>query len=504
MKKYLSLILFGLGSGVAACSSLLGIEDLSTEGGPPGGSGGNNGTAGSVGTAGIAGATGGGVVAGTGGEATGGSAGSSVGTGGAMQDSGATDGVAADVATGPMTVHGHVMDLWRRPVANAPVTIGATMTTTDAMGAFSAAAITAPYDVGVIVKITTNFGIHTQGWLYKGLHRADPTIQVYQASDDRSGSFHTLLSGVTFGADTQQVEIGFGSPDGAFGFTQDVTEVTQLSSAVWSGPATTTGTVHALAWTHTGTSDYDPPSAYNAYGTKAAAIDESNYPPAIALSLSNAAIASGRITGTATGAASPDRQNDAFVQFSDNAILHLLTDTTTINSFSYLVPQLANGTVSVSAQSGDVYGVLPFALAHKDKLLPGAQGVALAIPTPPLLMTPVDGATGNNTTPLKWSVTPSGVSLVRIRLDDTDLHTIYVATVDTSTQIPTFNDAVLQLKANAMGNWIVQKHGSYATIDDATGASGMLDSFYTFTLWGPVRDSGTYARSDMRKITFVP
>jgi len=509
MKWYMSCIVFGVGAGVAACASVLGIEDLSTDVGPSGSSGANGGASGSLGTSGAAGslgtagATGGGMLAGAGGMGTGGSAGSS-GTGG-MQDSGAADGVVADVPSVPMTVHGHVVDFWRRPVAGVPVVIGATSTTTDAMGAFTAAAVAAPYDVGTIVKFMDNFGVHTQGWLYKGLRRSDPTLQVYQAFQERSGVFHTLVSGVTFGSTSQQVEIGFGSPDGAFGFTQDASEVTYLTSAVWSGPAPTTGNVHALAWTHTGTSDYDPPTAYNAYGTVGAAIDEANYPPAIQLNLSNAAIASNPITGSVVAPPSADRQNDAYVQFSDNAILHLLTDTTTINSFSYLAPQLANGTITISAQTGDIYGVLPFAIAHKDKLLPGAQGVTLTIPKAPLLLSPADGATGiNTTTQFKWSVTPNAVSLVRIRLDAGEFNTIYIATSDTSTQMPTFNDAALQLKVNAMGKWQVQQHGSYATIDDATGALGMLDTCYSTELWGPVRESGSFARSDTRQMTIVP
>ena len=233
------------------------------------------------------------------------------------------------------------------------------------------------------------------------------------------------MSGVSFAsADaTQQVAVGFGSPEASFGHTVDYLEVTALGQQWWGG-APTVGSVHALAWTHTGTSDYDPPSAYKGYNVAAASIPEANNPPAVLLILSKTAtIASASITGTSTGQATGDRMNMAYVQFGDNAVIKLLEDTTTVTNFSYLAPQLSGGTISIAARKGDIYG--SYVIAHKDKLTPGTQGIVLTLPEAPTLDTPLSNATINvPVTPFKWSTPGNSVAVLRIALDDTDYNLI--------------------------------------------------------------------------------
>ena len=507
-------------SGIG-CSSILGIEELTAN--PDGGtgtsttgSGGNAGSAASGGSSGAAGASGaaaglggsggsgaqaggnggsggGGATdasAGSGGAggSSGGSAGGSgsdAGLGGATSDGGAgsggttdagSDGAARDSGTvvpTTISVHGHVIDYWRHPVEGITVSIGGASALTDVTGAFSVANVTPPYDVSLEVKCTgVNTATRTNGYLYRGLRREDPTVQVYFASSERSGTLHAKLSGVVFDGtdDTQQVAVGFGSPEASFGDTVDALEVTAVGQQWW-GALPTIGSIHALSWTHTGTSDYDPPSAFKGYDVAPASISEANTTPAVLLDLSKTAtIGSARITGTSSGQATGDRMNMAYVQFADNAVIKLLEDTTTVTNFSYLAPQLSGGTISIAARKGDIYG--SYVVAHKDKLTPGTQGVVLTLPEAPTLDTPLSNATINvPVTPFKWSTPGNSVSVLRIALDDTDYNLIYVVTAGTTQETPKFKDAALKPKGTVAGRWSVQVHGAYPTVDDATGSS---------------------------------
>ena len=228
-----------------------------------------------------------------------------------------------------------------------------------------------------------------------------PTVQVYIASSERSGTLHTKLSGVVFDDtdETQQVAVGFGSPEASFGDTVDAAEVTAVGKQWW-GALPTLGSVHALSWTHTGTSEYDPPSAYKGYDVAAASISEGSSPPAVLLDLSKTAtVASARITGTSTGQATGDRMNMAYVQFADNAIIQLLEDTTTVTNFSYLAPQLSGGTISIAARKGDIYG--SYVIAHKDKLTRGPR--ASCSPCPKLQRSTPRSPTRRSTCQLRRS-----------------------------------------------------------------------------------------------------
>ena len=130
------------------------------------------------------GGSGGGRDAGLGGGTSDGGAGS-----GGTTDAGSDGGVRDSGTVLPTTisVHGHVIDYWRRPVEGITVSIGAGSALTDVTGAFSIANVTTPYDASLEVKWTgVNTAARTNGYLYRGLRREDPTLQVYIASPERA------------------------------------------------------------------------------------------------------------------------------------------------------------------------------------------------------------------------------------------------------------------------------------------------------------------------------
>ena len=163
---------------LAACSSLLGVEDLNEgprpgdeEGGSSGATSGKGGTGGSSGGAGgarggSAGSTSGsgGAAAGSAGKApTGGSAGVNAvgGTAGTMGGSGgdAGDGMGGDIGmagmgeggmggTTPadMTVRGRIIDFYRHPVPGVTIDIAGTEVLTNAQGEFVVPDVPATYD----------------------------------------------------------------------------------------------------------------------------------------------------------------------------------------------------------------------------------------------------------------------------------------------------------------------------------------------------------------------
>jgi hypothetical protein len=79
--------------------------------------------------------------------------------------------------TKTQVVRGRLIDFYGAPVPNVEITIGASTATTDHAGTFEIADVAPPYDVSFIITILSGPYIK-HGWLFKGLTRADPTLQV--------------------------------------------------------------------------------------------------------------------------------------------------------------------------------------------------------------------------------------------------------------------------------------------------------------------------------------
>jgi hypothetical protein len=486
MRPWTSLALLGLG----ACTSILGIEDLH-EGSRPG-SGGDPGSGASENTSGDSGkATTGGKTS-PGGSPTGVAGAENAGAGnesGGGTDSGGTNsggtdngGAGNEAGSGGVaepvlgTVTGKVIDRWGVPVGNVTVQIDGAQVSTDAKGGFSIDDVAASYDLSLLIE--------GSGWVYQDLTRRDPTLQVYRGHAYHYSYVDVTSSNATLGVN-DQLSLSAGTATGTYEYADIGIDSSVSLRAEWEGGTSIASTLHGLEWTKNAATDL--PSAYKAYDSKPLAL-ASGVDAALTLNLMPKAITSQAITGTVTPRATPiyngSRTNSVFVRFSSGGSIQVVEHKPTLDSFSYLVPTLADSSITVAAWEGSYYG--PLGLAHRDGLSPGAAVEALEIPAPPSLLTPPGGATGvdeNTSFSFKASPDNAGAFVVIIHSLDTDKRLFIVTTRQKLTRLPSVVDGAWLLEHGsgagtpAEYEWWVETHGSFATVDAMTGPAGYVDEF---------------------------
>jgi hypothetical protein len=509
-----------------ACSSLLGIEDVSEGGGATagstnagsggssasggkGGAGGvTGGSAGKSGAGATGGATGGGAGSGSGGKA-GGSSGGTSGAGGSGGDSGqggegnetsaggsagkgggaGAGGSAGTGGTpGDTTVRGKVINQLLHPVPGVPVWIGTETVTTDEDGEFEFADVPETYDVEMVVTYPRYGGQAVAGWVYADLTRRDPTLQIYGGVALRSGNF--AFSSTNPPASTSTTIIALGSQYGHY--AREGSGAVQ-SSFSWMGPAMITATAHGLVWEETG----GVPTSYTSYhpGNQFVFTDSSTGPWNLDFAPNN--VTEDTISGSVTSPTTADRSNAAYVQFTSGAVINLanLTGSAATANYSFLVPSLPSATITVVAREGDAfYGAA--ALAHRSNVNSGQTTPALAIPTPPTISGPAAGVTIAANTMFSWS---GGEDVSVWHAESENFYeSVYVVTTKKSLPMPVFQNG-FALRAGDDAYFRIEAHGGADTMDEVTDPSrnGFFDSFapYADDPDGPRLDPGTFAIS---------
>jgi hypothetical protein len=399
-------------------------------------------------------------------------------------------------------VQGRIIDYWRRVVPNVPVTIGATTVNTDANGQFTINGVAPPYDVAFTITTIANNSPASYGWLYKGLTRVDPTLEVWDAFQNRSATEFTVnVAGIDFGnyPNNQLTVVAHGGIDGAF--STDVTSASVITPSDWYGPTSTSMTGHALTLLRDSSSFSALPTSYLSYDTQTASL-VSMGTSSVSYDLTNRTIPSGTITGTVTPSASGGtRQNGLYVRFASNANIRVVSDPNQPTTFSYLVPTVAGGTITLAASQGYA-ATPPYAVVHRDDLAAGQTGIALSVPTASSVISPASGTTGvDGSTLFRWSGTAK--VFVWELVSDTDYKNIFVVTTEQQGTIPTLPAGPL-LPANGNCRWYVETHGAFQNVDEATGTGGLLDDFGTGDPWGAWRGNGTFTRSAVSTFTTAP
>ena len=486
---------------LAACQTLLGIEDLSTtprqDGAEPVGSAGGSGSGSTLPP--VAGPTSD-LPAGLDAPASG-SAGAGVDSappadaGAPLAD--ASDGGGGTSAT--LVVRGRVVDFYQRPVPDVPVSIGEQRVVSDADGRFSIAGVSAPYDVSLLLDFLRDGVPARYGYVYQDLTRADPTLQVYSALPQRAVSSLDVTFDVSdFDADPQRGLIfGFASADTDFAdglLSNGTTSI--LGGLSWAGPVSTAGNAHALLVSRPDGVEGAPPFAYQQHlATPLVATDETV--AAVAFTMQPGGIAAAAIAGNVSGDTLGDRTNLVALRFADGTALPLIEESTPGESFSYLVPELPDSSLVVAASQGFI---APFAIAWQDGIAAGQTGLAFALPSPVRLGAPQPDATIQPDTPFSWS-RPSGAAhtfLWHVELENDSVYQgVFVATARTEIQLPSFPDG-FTLPAGSSAVWSVETHGDLPDVDAMTGPDGFLDSFsippQTYPL-GRRQGGGSYTES---------
>ena len=492
--------------GVTACGALLGIEDVH-EGPTPGG-----GAAGvTSGGAGGLSATGGNATPGGGSNPTGGHAGASeaggpdTGGNGGDAEGGASGSAAGGAGGAGTTVQGHLIDLWGHRLPNVPVEVGGKQTTTDADGAFSIANAPAQYDASLVVSIDHNGTPYTRAWVFQGLTRRDPTLQIYEALPTKEGPVDILPNNPPALTDTRTLTVAMAGPDGDYVNADTSGAGLDGAFSQWVGPNTTQETAHALIWQN-GADGL--PDQFIAYDAELVGLSSTVTAHAkVSFDLTAKSIAKGTITGTVAGSDFSARSNDVFLRFTSNAVISLLSDAPTTAGFSYTVPGgLAGASVIFAAANGDFHD--SFAIAHKDGLLAGASQINLSIPTPAKAL----AATGdlnaiNAATKFSFTAGSAGPFVGVFTNDGTD-DQLYVVTSKVPFTFPSVVGGKYKLKPGAFYNLRIETHGTAASVDAMAGPTGFIDSFAVIDSHdaptGPRTGDGSYTISSSLALKAAP
>lgn len=461
---------------LGACTSVIGIEELE-EGPKPGGSssGGRaeaGGRDGSGGRSEGAGTSTGGALQTTGGRvATGGSsAGGAKSTGGSPEAAGESpvgasgeggEGGSGEAVDGE--VRGKVIDFWGRPVPGVPIGIGELTTATQNDGTFTLAEVTPPYDVSLVV----DNGRINYAWVYQGVSRLDPTLQVNTGLSERGNTTTFYSDNAMFGGENV-VAIALGGPDSSFFLRPSGGQLTTFPS--WSGPASVEVTGHGLWWTETDMDTMPGPATFESYGETEGPVQFVDAMPTdVRIDLSPTAVPSVPVQGTVTRTIADSPKIAGYVRFDDNAVIELFNESADGSNFAFTAPDLPNATVIAVGSHGDVFSG-PYGVAAE-----AYDGGSLAISPPEAvaLISPVSDAVdvGPNTT-FEWTEKPGARVL---HIEDNDFYQgIYVVTMDTKITLPEVVGG-FKLRANAVHVWTVETHGRAENMDEVTGPEGFLD-----------------------------
>lgn len=401
----------------------------------------------------------------------------------------------------PLTVSGRVVDFFRRPLPNIPVTIGDVTVATDALGQFSIPEVTAPYSASLTVSYERNNSPAHYGYVFEDLTRLDPTLQVYAGAPERGTTLTVAIQSADFTEPTREALFAFTSPDGSITASLGSAE-TLLVSPSWSGPATITGAAHALLVRRGGTLSSDPPVAYEAHQASTLAVSDA-IPATTGFNLGAQTIPVATISGSASGGSAADRSNSISLRFADGVVLPLIDESAPTAGFSYVVPVLPGASLSVAAADGFT---APFAVTHRENIAPGQTGLALSVPNPVTLGSPAGGAVVDGATPFVWSAVAQTASTFVWHLEFVDtFQGMFIVTNRTTVTLPEFADG-LAVPPDTAVFWSVETHGDQPSVDAVTGPAGFLDPFALRADFprGPSTADGYFTESERREFTVVP
>lgn len=485
---------------IGGCQSVLGIEDLNEAPRPdtlgPGGAAG-------AGTSGNGGSGNGGSDANGGDDGGSGAGGATGGSGGMglLPDA----GMGGAGVSGPITVAGRVVDFYRRPTPGLRVTIGAREVLTGEEGEFSIAGVVPPYDVSLIASTSQgDFAFRYYAYVYQGLTRNDPTLQVYYGLPGRSSTVNLTVTGASFSEANRRLIFAFSSPDGYYSASGINSETPSLSPG-WGGPPSTAGNAHALLVLRSSTDTDAPPLAYEAYRTTPLALGD-GVASGLTLDMAAGAIPQATLTGSVDAGAFGEHTQLVATRFADGTALPLLRSDSNQAEFSYLVPSLPSGSLTVAALAGPPGS----SVVHADGVPAAAdQNVALVLPRPVSLNAPADGAQVGPGTTFAWSSVGQSAQVFVWHLESQAyFEGIYVVTAGseiTYPQVPGYSMVLPGADQDFAFYWSVETHGDFPSVDAAAGPEGLFDSFALEKNigTGPSRGSTGYYTDSVSRIVNI-
>jgi len=398
-------------------------------------------------------------------------------------------------------IRGRVIDYYENAVPGVSVTLNGASVMTDERGEFEFENAPATYSIGLSISYMDGGAMFAlSGYLFVDLTRRDPTLQVYQGLRRVSGYLTRRVAGATFPVPNDeiipwQLTSQYGSTD------FDATTAMPRFTVYWQGPPVVEGArAHAIRILRSA-----PPRLPISY----LAHDEASF----TLSTTEAAVhdldlssteplPSDFVSGTVTGSNGGVRSNNVYVRFTDDVAVEVVEHGATTDEYSYLVPSIANSSIAVVATRGQS-DLPPYAVAYGEGIAPGATNVDLEIPVAATLIAPTPGATNvDENTLFSWSGEDQVYMFSAKRGTHNEYY--YVITADKEAKLPILQTTEPGFVPNVDYAWSVRTHRKFATVDEATGPDGYLDSYCYGRLAGPRRGAGTHTWSAQRVFTSKP
>ncbi|HVZ35914.1 MAG TPA: hypothetical protein VG963_25985, partial [Polyangiaceae bacterium] len=414
----------------------------------------------------------------------------------------ATPAEQVDASLHPIAVAGHIIDCYRRPVPGVVVRVGAASATTDDTGAFAIGTVTPPYDAAVQID-TTKSGVPAHAeYVYQGLERSDPTLQVYDALPEHSATINVALTNVNFAANN--VLVAFDAPGAHFSALLQSSQGT-LDAISWTGSATLQGTAHAIELPTTPTFSMlaDQVSIVQRQDVALSLSDGDS--PTLSFVLGVASGSTAEFAGTVNGGTLGNRENLLLLRLSDGTPIPMLEAPST-TPFLYYASLLSGTTLLVAAAQGAA-APSARAIVHHDNMASGQAGIQLTLPDPVVLTGPASAAAAESSTPFAWSAAgQSARSFVWHLQLSASSNELFVVTNRTQIALadlpPGFTWA-----AGSAAQWSVQTHGDTASVDDLAGPNGFMDAFsypspsIPTSPSGPNHADGYFTESELRAVT---
>jgi hypothetical protein len=342
------------------------------------------------------------------------------------------------------------------PLAGVTVMIGGATLTTDDAGEVTFAGVPESYAAVVLNEETSV----DAAIVYQGLTRRDPVFRFTRPE----GTEHApTLGGTTDVPGTESVELSFG--------TREVRKVVRAlndgSFSIlprWSGPATTTGTLHLLRWNVTA----GAPTSYTGYASIPVTMTGADQQ----VSLQASPVASGNVSGTLLLPSGAGQSSKAFYAVLDAHMTHFITSQTSASPLfeNVVTPAVPGAQIQIWGSASPTGSLSVRSIRHYP---PTRSDIELDVPAGPQLTSPADGAVGVTTdTPFAWSPLggAAGVCIAEIRYSNRRLRVVTADTTMTIPEVPGFT-----LPADTAMQWTVRCYAPFDGVDGFASTEADID-----------------------------
>jgi hypothetical protein len=323
--------------------------------------------------------------------------------------------------------------------------------------------------------------------IYKGLTRTDPSVHFWGHTP---GTLRSSLEvkGRLEGSHVVDTTLPFprAAPAGvAFGAPETNASATATSASPasfgfpglkWYGPATVTGTLDALQW------DWDSnllPVGNWLHGIRTGVAIAAGASPA-GQTLDMAPLANTRTTGSVNPVASMTVTRKAvWIDFPSSASINIVRHDDPATAFRYDTPSLSPAVATMSVQAEGQRVTNETAATYREGLATNADNVVLDLEDPPVLSSPVNGATNvTYADEYRWSRFAPGIHVLLLIGPRGDPSYVILTMDDRASlpQLSTLGISGMDLPSTTPPTpyvWVVLGRGPFGSLDEAAG-TGLL------------------------------